>query len=702
MKFVLLPVIALTIGCTSSTPNTYNAANLEIDKQQVDFVAEPGIPTEATVVLSNTGELALGIESVSLEYGEEAFRLSDFDDNSTDTGSSSDEPFLVVLQPGETFPFAVEFAPVNLGLHSGVIRVSTASDPDNTTAAIDGIWADPDRAEQRVYLYGEATGQIPSVLPYLPGEMDMGWVHDTQSTSAIIRNFGNTPFQVTGLWLEDCSDGFTIDSAPSLPFSVDNTSVGEVQIRYEPINSSHAQCTLTFVTDVETMPNLQMVIRANDAACPDRSPSVMIHEPTNGASIFSSDTAEVVLSINDNEPISALHCSISSKVLLGYSLGGCTMTSEEGLLTTHIDMSAYGSLTGPDVLRVSVSDSCGHVTRANTPVLIRVGPSESDIDGDGFTTDHLEFPDCDDGNASTFHFATELPDGEDNDCDGIIDEETDKYDDDGDGQTEEDGDCDDLDKDTYTGAVELTDNRDNDCDDLVDEGTANFDDDGDGYSEQQGDCNDSDITISPVVNEICDDGIDNNCNTIKDYLEPCELSGDSSEFLGLEASRTTVAVGQSVHFQAHTAGGELTHSWEADSGTVQNLDQKVIVWQAPSTVPDSGQAVVIYRALSPNGNLEALARQEITILEEAQYEALLQLEGEPISTGCQTSTFHPSRLFPFGLALVCIALWMRSSPTCPSPAPVGPHRGLVLRHTGEPTDAHLRSAEKSESPPSMC
>ncbi len=51
------------------------------------------------------------------------------------------------------------------------------------------------------------------------------------------------------------------------------------------------------------------------------------------------------------------------------------------------------------------------------------------------------------------------------------------------------------------------------------------DDDGDGYSENQGDCDDNNPAIHPFAVEICDDGIDNNCNGAADIYEP-DMDGD--------------------------------------------------------------------------------------------------------------------------------------------------------------------------------
>jgi hypothetical protein len=134
-----------------------------------------------------------------------------------------------------------------------------------------------------------------------------------------------------------------------------------------------------------------------------------------------------------------------------------------------------------------------------------------DRDGFGYLTDCNDVPGVGyDVNPS----AVEGPigDGEDDDCDGLVDDGTTSYDDDRDGWTELGGDCNDAAATTRPGAVEAADNQDNDCDGTIDEGTARYDDDGDGWSENQGDCADADPAVNPGQSEIFENGVDDDCD----------------------------------------------------------------------------------------------------------------------------------------------------------------------------------------------
>jgi len=204
-----------------------------------------------------------------------------------------------------------------------------------------------------------------------------------------------------------------------------------------------------------------------------------------------------------------------------------------------------------------------------------------DGDGDGFGNAGLtqtactapsgyigDDTDCDDGDAAIHPGATETCDGDDNDCDGLIDDDDAgvvgagtyyrDYDGDGYGSSSSsttacsapsgyvagvtDGvafDCDDRDAGVHPGATETCDGADNDCDGLTDDddpgvtGTSSWyrDYDGDGYGDitrstsacsapsgyiaDSSDCDDYSSSVHPGATETCD-GDDNDCDGLTD------------------------------------------------------------------------------------------------------------------------------------------------------------------------------------------
>jgi N-acetylneuraminic acid mutarotase len=197
-----------------------------------------------------------------------------------------------------------------------------------------------------------------------------------------------------------------------------------------------------------------------------------------------------------------------------------------------------------------------------------------DVDGDGYGDPKVSVQassapagyvsngwDCVDSDPKINPKATEVCDGKDNDCDGLVDEGFTKtvfyYDADGDGYGRPDstiqacgardgfvsagGDCKDWFKDFESaqinpGAPELCDGVDNDCNGQIDEGCPvvsnwyqDYDKDGFGtasvtiqstaqplgYVAKSGDCNDRNSKIYPGAIELCDK-LDNNCNGIID------------------------------------------------------------------------------------------------------------------------------------------------------------------------------------------
>lgn len=150
-----------------------------------------------------------------------------------------------------------------------------------------------------------------------------------------------------------------------------------------------------------------------------------------------------------------------------------------------------------------------------------IDPNDVDDDADGYSENQ---GDCNDNSAVINPDATEIcGDGIDQDCSGAdlacpIDPND--VDDDGDGYSENQGDCNDASVLISPGVEDICgDGVDQDCSgaDLVCPTDPNdVDNDGDGFTENQGDCNDSNAAINPGADEVIGNGIDENCNGMTD------------------------------------------------------------------------------------------------------------------------------------------------------------------------------------------
>ena len=164
-----------------------------------------------------------------------------------------------------------------------------------------------------------------------------------------------------------------------------------------------------------------------------------------------------------------------------------------------------------------------------------------DADGDGVTDETCGGYDCDDSDPAIYPGADDPCDGMDQACDGLGEE----VDSDIDSSMICEGDCDDTDSDTYPGAPDPCDGIDqdcdgddglpeicnngidDDCDGLVDwlDTDCCRDKDGDGYGDPaspsctfpQWDCDDAKPDVNPGADEICDNGIDDDCDGLIDY-----------------------------------------------------------------------------------------------------------------------------------------------------------------------------------------
>lgn len=184
---------------------------------------------------------------------------------------------------------------------------------------------------------------------------------------------------------------------------------------------------------------------------------------------------------------------------------------------------------------------------------------------------------------------------------------------DGDGYTPTEGDCDDDAPDVHPGAPELCNDRDDDCDRAVDEDAGDTyygDADRDGYGDSSsttvschtppdsafvgGDCDDTDETINPGAEDLCEDGIDQDCTGAD---RACRTEGALSV-----GTASAILRGQAGEY----AGARLSAAGDV------NGDGQADAWvgsygAGPSGVDFSGAVSLVYGPLTGEHDVRDVA-----------------------------------------------------------------------------------------------
>lgn len=467
MRRLLLPLVVGLFACRSDTALNAVDSRLAVSPSLTDL--EPILVGE---------ELRFDLTLDHVQGGAvEVFAISVVNVQGEAFTFEGEESFWVDRLSSEEVEFV--YRPTDVGFHIAVLTFGTSA------------------KEGSISVEARGTAIAPEIQVF-PPNIDFGPVvaPSVGASDVILQNQGDSPVTITEASFTDTRFGL----GTSLPLTVEANSQLTVPATFTPIADEQASASLTLRVGGYALSPVQLT--ANN--CTGGNPSLYDGDQ-DGWTVCAGDCDDTDASIHPGavELLDLVDQDCDGTVdegTAGYDDDGDGYCEHA---TTCSDLTLPGDCHdgAPDV-NPGANEIQGNGRDDDCDGSVDAG--SIDGDGDGVSEDGN---DCDDDDATVYPGAPELPDQIDNDCDGTVDEGTTRTDEDGDGYCEDatscedgtmPGDCDDTRSITWPDAPELADGVDNDCDLIVDEGTENYDNDGDGFTGAGGDCDDTDATINPA------------------------------------------------------------------------------------------------------------------------------------------------------------------------------------------------------------
>lgn len=365
----------------------------------------------------------------------------------------------------DTLALPVVFAPTAEGYYSAEMTIWSN---DNRTEVVEPLPDDPDRSLGiwKVQLRGLSRQPCAQVTPEF---IDFGAkaVGGDFPTYLEIENCGVVKITVASSEISGSGVGSFSMTTPTPIYILPGTAES-LTLNYNVGSALGVLGYLSFVSNADDLDSESIMIIGNDCANSVSDSFDADHDGWSACGGDCDDTDSTInpstterASTNEDEDCDGEIDEAANVVSTDDDADGCDETGGGDLCDGGVDCNDADALIGPHATETinNIDDDCnGDIDDAT---------ERFDDDGDGYSERE---GDCDDSSALFGPQASETPDGSDNDCDGITDEGSSEYDDDQDGTTEQEGDCDDGDPWVYVGAFEFCDGYDNDCDGAADEG----------------------------------------------------------------------------------------------------------------------------------------------------------------------------------------------------------------------------------------